>query len=743
MELTEIVEVARNISVMVKIHGPDPKGLKMRRHAFHLHESGKTTLSASGMVIPDSLGESPIIKHLCGYEWQQHLPVSWSTLVLTTASIVEPFLRGDCRHDPSVQVLPNLIPGAQINVLAESKKKAVGSINDLDCGTPEWLPAQLLAVVDVPASSLAVQSLVKAHGSLLEHGWDVGWSLAPLSNSTQPVTDALQTTVRNEMKSSLESQMFSALDISTSRNRVALSITRIALLGVATTNLKDLSHINVSLRGKKGDLLLAMGSPFGALSPLHFLNSISVGVVSNCCPPDSADSSLLMADLRCLPGMEGGPVFGDHAHLIGILTRPLRQRAGGAEVQLVITWDAIATAASDRLQRNPERAMKNQGLCNEKKLWPLGKAGPQESMNYMGNCPVSLRSEQLPFEKVLSSVVLITVGDGAWASGIILNNHGLILTNAHLLEPWRFGKMDISKTPTSTILFEKPACEHEETEGRKITISDASIGEEDVASTRDSMNKSYKRICVRLDHVEPRIWCDARVVYISKGPVDIALVQLESLPSQLCPIVPHFTCPSPGSKVLVIGHGLFGPQSGLLPSISSGVVARVVEIQKPLHFYESGVLDNEERRLPVMIETTAAVHPGVSGGAVVNSDGLMIGLVTSNARHRGGTVIPHLNFSIPCAALKSVFEFSKDMQDPSVLRAMDKPNEFLSSVWALKPLPPTPSPSLQRSLLEKSNEGKGTRFARFLAEKQSEFSQASQNQPTKAVKFSTSLPSKL
>lgn len=53
-----------------------------------------------------------------------------------------------------------------------------------------------------------------------------------------------------------------------------------------------------------------------------------------------------------------------------------------------------------------------------------------------------------------------------------------------------------------------------------------------------------------------------------------------------------------------------------------------MEIQKPLHFYESGVLDSEERGLPVMIETTAAVHPGVSGGAVVNSDGLMIGLVT-------------------------------------------------------------------------------------------------------------------
>lgn len=31
---------------------------------------------------------------------------------------------------------------------------------------------------------------------------------------------------------------------------------------------------------------------------------------------------------------------------------------------------------------------------------------------------------------------------------------------------------------------------------------------------------------------------------------------------------------------------------------------------------------------PAMLETTAAVHPGGSGGAVVNSEGHMIGLVT-------------------------------------------------------------------------------------------------------------------
>jgi hypothetical protein len=53
---------------------------------------------------------------------------------------------------------------------------------------------------------------------------------------------------------------------------------------------------------KRGDSLIAVGSPFGALSPLHFQNSMSVGIVSNLWPPTRHPASLLMADLRCLPG---------------------------------------------------------------------------------------------------------------------------------------------------------------------------------------------------------------------------------------------------------------------------------------------------------------------------------------------------------------------------------------------------------------------------------------------------------
>jgi S1-C subfamily serine protease len=72
-----------------------------------------------------------------------------------------------------------------------------------------------------------------------------------------------------------------------------------------------------------------------------------------------------------------------------------------------------------------------------------------------------------------------------------------------------------------------------------------------------------------------------------------------------------------------------------------------------------------------MLLTTAAVHSGASGGAVLDAaTGQLLGLVTSNAKHtpsngQGGiggagaagsaaTVLPHLNFSIPAAQLASI-----------------------------------------------------------------------------------------
>ncbi|KAF8411133.1 hypothetical protein HHK36_003672 [Tetracentron sinense] len=741
MELPEIAQVARNFAVMVRIQGPDPKGLKMRKHAFHHYQSGKTTLSASGLLLPEFFIDSPVVKHfLDGND-----SMASSAVIATVASIVEPFLSLQHRESKT-QVQAELIPGAQIDVMVESKMKVGGGdLGEPDERTPHWLPSKLLALVDVPASSLALQSLIEAPTGSAEHGsWEVGWSLASLNNGPHHFMDDIQTQVGRDIRSSSESQGNSALGEPSNASHMAVLTTRIAFL-VVSLDSKGLPNISASQPKKRGNLLLAIGSPFGVLSPMHFFNSIAVGSVANCYPSTAYKSSLLMADIRCLPGMEGGPVFGEHAHLIGILARPLRQRAGGAEIQLVIPWEAIATARSDLLQNEPPKVVK-EVLYNKESINVIGKAGISNSHD--SNGPFShIHVHQdshfpppSPIEKAMASIALVTIDDGVWASGVLLNNHGLILTNAHLLEPWRFGKTTVlsgrdgSKSATLPISSEKPvSLWHEGSDGQEesqsflqktVKSTVTFVGDNCSEFKLGSIYKSYKRIRVRLDHMDPWIWCDARVVYVSKGPLDVALLQLDSVPNQLCPIIPDFACPYPGSKANVIGHGLFGPRSDLYPSVSSGVVARVVKAQRPIHSSESVRQENALRQLPAMLETTAAVHPGGSGGAVVNSDGHMIGLVTSNARHGGGTVIPHLNFSIPCAALEPIFKFSKDMQDTSILHYLDKPNEQLSSVWALipplSPKPGLPFPHLPQSLLEENKEGKGSRFAKFIAERHSD-----------------------
>ncbi|RZC65332.1 hypothetical protein C5167_009020 [Papaver somniferum] len=667
MELPEIVEFARNFSVMVRIQGPDPKGLKMRKHAFHHYQSGKTTLSASGVLLPDSFNKFPIVKHI------RENSSSVSALVVTVASIVVPFLSVQ-HHDNNTQEIPALIHGVQIDVMTEGKMSAHKTVNDdeLDKGTPMWLNSRLLALVDVPVASCSLLALVEAPASLTEQGsWEVGWSLASSNTNHQAFNDPPRQ--------------------------------------------QDLPDVHIAPSNKRGDLLVAMGSPFGILSPVHFLNSISVGSVANSYPSDSSKSSLLMADIRCLPGMEGGPVFGEHARLIGIVGRPIRQRVGGAEIQLVIPWEAIASVWRDNAHSSDSLIVHN----------------PFKS----------------PIEKAMTSIALITINEGAWASEVVLNSQGLILTNAHLLEPWRFGKTTLQGGMYQSTLSSLSMNSTESVVTWGVRSGEHQEEREGMLPRMVKTSKAYKD-----DEQNPY---RGGLVYVSKGPLDVALLQLESVPDQLCAIIPEFKCPSAGSKAHVIGHGLIGPRCDAYPSVCSGVVALVVKEQNSLHSNGRGLQESAESDYPAMLETTAAVHPGGSGGAVINSEGLMIGLVTSNARHGGGTVIPHLNFSIPCAALEPIFKFSKaDMKDLLILEILDKPNENLSSVWAL--LPPVspkrvPAPtvltqpqSLGKAIIDKEGKEKGSSFVKFISERQGEMFPKSPSQLVRVENFLKEIiPSKL
>ncbi|XP_010549335.1 PREDICTED: glyoxysomal processing protease, glyoxysomal isoform X2 [Tarenaya hassleriana] len=746
MGLSEAFVFSQKFAVLVKVQGPDPKGLKMRKHAFHQYHSGNTTVSASGMLLPCNLYDTEVARSVFeGCVAGQDL-----ALVLTVASVVEPFLT--LGHRTGVSQGPvKFIPGARVEIMVEDRIKSEEE-------APSWVPAQLLSLVDVPVSSAALQSLIEASLGSKDSGWDVGWSLVSYENGSQPID------IEPESKLLMESQRHMQLEEPLDARFMAKSACRMALLGVP---LSLLGQPNIMLGSSinRGDALVAVGSPFGILSPMHFFNSISTGSVANCCPPGSLNSSLLIADVRCLPGTEGGPVFDKNGCFLGILIRPIRQKSSGVEIQLVIPWGAIATSYKDLLLDEP---------CNEGRGTQWGSEtlsakpnaffyhGPEKSFCQVDEHHGSSSSlePKVAVESAMKSICLITVNDGVWASGVLLNEHGLILTNAHLLEPWRFGKGIVNgrgnENGSDTHLFgaeefssTRNGTRHPESRPLSRRTPNnlySSVADGIKEYKHNHLHTGNRDIRVRVDHLDSWVWCPAQIVYICKEQLDVALLQLEYVPGKLRPIVADSSCPPLGSRAHVIGHGLFGPRCGLSPSVSSGVVAKVVKANTSP--YPESIIQYKNE-FPAMLETTAAVHPGGSGGAVVNSHGHMIGLVTSNARHGAGTVIPHLNFSIPSAVLAPIFKFAEDMQGFTVLQVMDQPNKELSSIWALMPpLPPKPKPSfpgLPQSLIDGTNgEKKGSQFAKFIAETQNMFGKPAPSQRGEQEKLSNDvIPSKL
>ncbi|TVU20037.1 hypothetical protein EJB05_36224, partial [Eragrostis curvula] len=704
MEPSEIAAAARHFAAMARIVGPDPKAVKMRHHAFHLHQSGSTTLSASALLLPrGALAEPPaLLDHICAAHG--HLE---GDVALTAASLVEPFLVAEQRNNPGEEMHPRLVPEARLDVLVEHEE--LGNAQDRKARGPRWLSARLLAMVDVPASADSVLSLLKHEDSLARSAsWDLGWSLA----------DVNQKQVENDIRSSLEFNRNSASIESMDPSKLAKSATRIAILGIPTITANNARHINISAVQHRGDSLLIVGSPFGIMSPFHFFNSISVGVVANCLPPGTVRSSLLMADVHCLPGMEGAPVFDKNSCLVGLLMQPLRQRASSVEVQLVITWDAICISwNSSKMEkiRRPPSELPDDNNADHKAMELSYAENYGRFVSFSANNLNGYSISPSSLKKAISAVVLVTVGDTSWASGIVLNKNGLVLTNAHLLEPWRFGRtstLGLQNKTTSTTGDYLSDGEKEPLHSQQCEVSNEEVVKHEVSL----FNLGFKRaniISVRFDHGERQMWCNANVVFISKGPLDVALLQMEKVPMELNAIRPEFSCPTAGSSVYVVGHGLLGPRSGLCSSLSTGVVSKVVKIPSAPNSHLAGTMEAGSMDIPVMLQTTAAVHPGASGGVLINSHGLMVGLVTSNAKHGGGSTIPHLNFSIPCKPLEMVFEYSAN-GDSTVLWKMDKPNEVLSLVWALAPASsPFPSASPEKGRGEKVLE-----FKKFLDDKQ-------------------------
>lgn len=274
----------------------------------------------------------------------------------------------------------------------------------------------------------------------------------------------------------------------------------------------------------------------------------------------------------------------------------------------MIPWEAIATACSDLLLKEPRIAEKEIKI-NKGDLNAVGNFLLHSRCDSVGTCSNesmhcdSCHSSALSIQRTTDSVCLITLDDGVWASGVLLNDQGLILTNAHLLEPWRFGRgalngerIENELTGLSVLAEASASSQHTGADGymetetlptQTLKAVDASVDKRR-AYDLNSFYKGHRKIRVRLDHLEPWLWCDAKVVYVCKGPLDVALLQLKHVPDKIRPIVADFTHPPVGSTTYVIGHGLFGPKCGkgltLFISLLSSFIGSVIAIFYFIYF---------------------------------------------------------------------------------------------------------------------------------------------------------------
>lgn len=147
------------------------------------------------------------------------------------------------------------------------------------------------------------------------------------------------------------------------------------------------------------------------------------------------------------------------------------------------------------------------------------------------------QASQLSCCAALPSIVLISMQSSGWASGIVLNKQGYILTNAHVIQPRSSNKGHDSHQPH---------------------ILQSSI-----------------RVRLGSSEVNGFSWHDAEVIYVFHHVLDIAVIRLiDCEPSLLHPANLMTEPVTAGQAVGVVGYALFGPECFMGPSVTAGNITQ-------------------------------------------------------------------------------------------------------------------------------------------------------------------------
>lgn len=383
--------------------------------------------------------------------------------------------------------------------------------------------------------------------------------------------------------------------------------------------------------------------------------------------PQTGSSCVVLVDQACLPGCEGGPVFDGAGALVGLLAPPLRRSDGSnVEVHLIIPIHPFMKLLEEACAKHSLFDSRSKGSLPKRinlKVEPAtaqlplsqhvsssNTASTSNPYNPRSNAPGGPSSLLMPSfsdiaRRAASSVVAISTGT-FWGSGIIVSADGFILTSAHIFRSF----LARSSQPYRPVLKSGYSIDVRiDSESILVPDSPPSHGSDNGIKSGPSSRFSSPSSGKASTH-----WHRASLVYVSSSYLDVALLRLETpIPKltvlSICPpialgsntssgatIEPH-----EGDNVIALGFALFGPSKRIRASATSGVISRVAYI----------------RGKPSLIQTSASVNKGASGGALIDSAGNFVGLVTCNAMTKDGVIIPKINFSIPSTILRPIHDY--------------------------------------------------------------------------------------
>ncbi|XP_032232897.2 peroxisomal leader peptide-processing protease-like [Nematostella vectensis] len=382
---------------------------------------------------------------------------------------------------------------------------------------------------------------------------------------------------------------------------------------------------------RPGDAVVTVGTPFGSECPEVFFNSLSKGIVSNVI---GLDCMALLTDARVVPGCEGCPVFVSSMErknmltkgaLYGITVAPFCWRQGEL-IGLTLVCSIRQILVHLRQISNPETipVQVNQLLSHSNLMKDHHHL--ENLLKPTNNGLLCSPDNSNSVAKVMSSVVLVQCGR-TWGSGFIVDEkRRLIVTCSHIIS---------------------------EAKGNKCTIS---------------VRQSYPN----------HLWFHAEVIFVHDPNVfDFALLRIASTLAMLSKDMDKFSALTPrsdyafkrGENVFVIGYSIFGSsvqKTG--PSLTSGVLSNFSALKGEV----------------VLLQSTAAVHCGGSGGALVSMEtGELLGMVTSNTKDANSKLtFPNINYSLPVNLIMRLIKHALSGQQD-----LDEKNKLLSQrmrgIWQL------------------------------------------------------------